>query len=181
MVTLDDEAGFQTGPTARTTWALCGRTPVLRCRGRGWGRVNAAAALVVSPGPRRNMRSFFRLYDGTIDGAVFASFMRELLCEIRGGVVIIWDGWSVHKAPEVKALLAERERVSVQVLPAYAPELNPVEHLWSHSKEVGLRGYVPEDKLDLELEAGVVLDEIGESQRLLRGFVKGTPLHIPGV
>lgn len=165
----------------RKTWGLRGKTPVLRCRGRGWGRVNAAAALAVSPGAGRKMRTFFRLYEGTINGEVFAGFMRELLREVRGGVVIIWDGWSVHKAPEVKALLAERDRVSVQVLPTYAPELNPVEGLWSHGKEVGLRGFVPEDTLELEIEVGVVLDEIGESQRLLRGFVKGTPLRIPGV
>jgi len=127
------------------------------------------------------VRSFFRLYEGTIDGAVFAAFMRELLREVRSGVLIIWDGWNVHKAPEVRSLLAERERVRVHVLPAYAPGLNPVEGMWAHSKEVGLRGYVPEDKLDLELEAGVVLDEIGASQRLLRGFVNGTPLRITGV
>lgn len=168
----------------RKTWGLRGRTPVLNCRGRGWARVNAAAALAVSPGEGRRMRTFFRLYDGTIDGAVFAGFLRELLREVRGGkggVLIIWDGWSVHKAPAVKALLAERGRVNVQVLPAYAPELNPVEGLWGHGKEVGLRGYVAEDKIDLEMEVDLVLGEIGESQRLLRGFVRGTPLRILGV
>lgn len=154
---------------------------MLRCPGRGWGKVNAAAALAVSPGPRRRLRSFFRLYEESIDGEVFAGFLRELLREVRGGVLMVWDGLSVHRAPAVKALLARRDRVTVQVLPAYAPELNPVEGLWGHSKEVGLRGYVAEDKLDLELEVDVVLDEIGARQPLLRGFVRGTPLRILGV
>ncbi len=50
-----------------------------------------------------------------------------------------------------------------------------------HAKGVGLRGYVPADEIDLEIEAGCVLDEIAAPQRLLRGFFKATPLTVTGV
>ncbi|MCC6429242.1 MAG: hypothetical protein IT435_20775 [Phycisphaerales bacterium] len=71
--------------------------------------------------------------------------------------------------------------MSVHRLPSYAPELNPVEPMWGHTKGVGLRGFVPGDVIDLEIEAGCVLDEIAEKQSLLRSFFRATPLTVPGI
>lgn len=180
-----DEAGFSTQPARRTTWGAVGKTPVVRTAGRGWKKVSAAAALTVSCGDargrRRRIGQFFRLYDRDIDGACFAGFVRDLLRSVRGKVVLVWDGLAVHRAPAVRNLLAKRPRVEVHRLPSYAPELNPVEPMWGHAKGVGLRGHVPEDGVDLELEAGCVLDEIAGTQRLLRGFFRATPLTLPGV
>jgi len=78
-----DEAGFQIGSVAGTTWGLCGGTPVLPCHGRGWGKVNAAPGLIVSPGVRRHPRLCFRLFEANINGALFALFVRDLLREVR--------------------------------------------------------------------------------------------------
>lgn len=182
-----DEAGFSTQPVRRTTWGAVGTTPVVKIAGRGWKKISVAAALTVSPkgrggrGGRRRIGQFFRMYERDIDGPSFAGFVRELLRSVRGRVVLIWDGLAVHRAPAVKALLATHRRVKVHRLPSYAPELNPVEPMWGHAKGVGLRGYVPGDVIDLEIEADCVLDEIGHQQRLLRGFFKATPLNVPGV
>lgn len=93
----------------------------------------------------------------------------------------MWEGLAVHRAPEVRALLRKHARVEVHRLPSHAPELNPVEPMWGHAKGKGLRGYVPDDALDLELQAECVRDEIGGRQDLLRGFFRATPLIIPGV
>lgn len=180
-----DEAGLTTKPTRQTTWGRTGKTPVLRIAGRGWKKISIAGALTVSPGGRRSGKrrvgQFFRLYEHDIDGPTCAAFVRELLRAVRGPVILLWDGLAVHRSPAVRALLATRPRVEVIRLPSYAPELNPVEPMWGHAKGVGLRGYVPGDGLDLEVEADCVLHEIGHHQRLLRGFFKATPLAVPGV
>jgi len=176
-----DEAGFQIGSVAGTTWGLCGRTPVLPCHGRGWGKVNAAAGLIVSPGVRRHPRLCFRLFEANINGALFALFVRDLLREVRGEIIFIWDGWSAHKGPEVRALLKDNPRASDRLLPEYAPELNPVEGVWCHNKQVGLRGFVAKDTDDLYLETGAALRQAADSQQVLRGCVKETPLRIVGV
>ena len=66
-------------------------------------------------------------------------------------------------------------------LPSHATELNPVEPMWGHTKGAGLRGYVPADRLALEVEADGVLHEIGHHQQLLSDFFEATPLDVPGV
>ena len=125
-----------------------GRTPVVKIAGRGWKKLSAAAALTVSAGDthggRRRVRQFFRLHEKDIDGPCFAEFVRALLRRVRGKVVLLWDGLAVHSAPAVRRVLDRSPRVTVQRLPSYAPELNPVEPMWGNAKGVGLRGFVPE-------------------------------------
>jgi transposase len=162
-----------------------GLTPVVKSTGRGWKKISAAAALTVSPGDgharRRRIGQFFRLYEQDIDGPRCAEFLRDLLRKVRGRVVLIWDGLAVHRSPPVQAVLARHPRVTVHRLPSYAPELNPVEPMWGHAKGVGLRGFVPDDEIDLEIEAACVLEEIAGRRSLLRSFFKTTPLTLPGV
>lgn len=180
-----DEAGFSTKPARRTTWGALGRTPVVKIAGRGWTKISAAGALTVSPGGRRargrRVGQFFRLYEQDIDGPTCAEFLRELLREVRGPVTLIWDGLGVHRAPAVRAVLARSKRVEVHRLPSYAPELNPVEPMWGNGKGVKLRGIVPDDGDDLEVEAHLALEDIASDQRLLRSFFAATPLAVPGV
>lgn len=180
-----DEAGFSTRPARRTTWGAVGRTPVMKIAGRGWKKISAAGALTVSPGgrggSRRRVGQFFRLYEHDIDGPTFAEFVQELLHEVRGPITLIWDGLGVHRAPAVKVVLARSKRVEVHRLPSYAPELNPVEPMWGDSKEVKLRGIVPDDGIDLEIEAQIALEDIACDQPLLRSFFSATPLAVPGI
>ncbi len=180
-----DEAGFSTKPARRTTWGAVGKTPVVKIAGRGWTKISVAGALTVSPGSRggkrRRVGQFFRLYEQDIDGPRCAEFLRELLREVRGPVTLIWDGLGVHRAPAVKAVLARSKRVEVHRLPSYAPELNPVEPMWGNGKGVKLRGIVPDDGDDLEVEAHIALEDIASDQPLLRSFFGATPLTVPGV
>ncbi|HEX5405570.1 MAG TPA: transposase [Pseudonocardiaceae bacterium] len=47
-------------------------------------------------------------------------------------IVVIWDNLNTHRSAAMRELIANREWLRVIRLPAYAPELNPVEHVWSH-------------------------------------------------
>lgn len=180
-----DESGFSTQPARRTTWGRLGKTPVVKIAGRGWKKISAAGALTVSPGGRRGTRrrvgQFFRLYEHDIDGATCAEFVRALLRRVRGPVTLLWDGLAVHRAPAVKTVLARFERVEVHRLPSYAPELNPVEPMWGNAKGAKLRGFVPEDLDDLEIETDLALTDIAHDPDLLRSFFTASPLTIPGI
>lgn len=180
-----DETGFTTKPPRRTTWGAVGRTPVVKISGRGWKKISAAGVLTVSPGGRRASRrrvgQLFRLYDHDIDGPTCAEFLRGLLRRVRGPVTLLWDRLNVHRAPAVRAVLARHPRVEVHWLPTYAPELNPVEPMWGNGKEVKLRGIVPADGIDLEVEAHLALEDIAHDQPLLRSFIEATPLRVPGI
>lgn len=168
-------------PLAATTWGRVGQTPVIKVRGRSWKNISAAGALAISPGPRRHIRQFFRLYEHTIKGPVCAAYVRALLRRVRGPVDLVWDRLKAHKSAEVRRVLERHPRVRVHLLPAYAPELNPVEPMWSNAKGVRLRGVAADDEIDLSLDAELTLEDIGEDQHLLRSFVRATPLRIPGI
>jgi transposase len=53
---------------------------------------------------------------------------------LGGPIVVIWDNLNTHVSAAMRELIAAREWLHVIRLPAYAPELNPVEHVWSHVK-----------------------------------------------
>ncbi|MEW2426264.1 transposase [Streptomyces nigra] len=57
-------------------------------------------------------------------------------------VVLVWDGLSAHWSHAMRAGAAEHDRLALERLPAYAPELNPVELLWSSLKKCELANLV---------------------------------------
>jgi len=153
--------------------------------GRGWKKISAIGTLEVSPRPdrkgQRRVRQSFRLYSQDIDGAALAEYLRALLRRVPGRIMLVWDGLAVHRSPPVRKLLTRFPRLSVHRLPAYAPELNPVEPMWGNGKHVKLRGVAPIDSIDLESHAGAALAAIAADHDLLRSFFHATPLVIPGV
>lgn len=61
-------------------------------------------------------------------------FLRHLLRHIPGKIVVLWDGLAAHRARIVRDFVERHPRMVLVRLPAYAPELNPVEGLWGWSK-----------------------------------------------
>jgi transposase len=51
---------------------------------------------------------------------------------------LLWDGLPAHRSNKMQAWIAgQRHWLVVERLPAYTPELNPVEGLWSNLKGKG--------------------------------------------
>jgi len=74
---------------------------------------------------------YFRLYPGSIKAAQLIHFLRHLKRQVRGNILLVWDRLGVHRSRAVREWLqAQGRRFVVEELPAYAPELNPVEYLW---------------------------------------------------
>ncbi len=154
---------------------------MIKIRGRGWKKISAAGALAIAPGPRRHIRQYFKLYSHALDGPTCAEYLTHLLRRVRGPIDLVWDRLSAHLSPEVAAEVARRPRLRVHLLPTYAPELNPVEQMWSNAKAAKLRGVAAEDEIDLRLDTEIALEDIRGDQHLLRSFVRNTPLRIPGI
>jgi len=66
-----------------------------------------------------------------LNGLDVISFLRHLFRHLRGPLFLLWDRGTIHKRVEVQDFLARRHRVHVEWFPAYAPELNPAEYVWS--------------------------------------------------
>jgi transposase len=66
----------------------------------------------------------------------------------------------------------------VEWLPAYAPDLNPVEQVWSHTKCADLANYIPDDAEALAYEVMDSLEQAGTRQQLLRSFFDHAELKL---
>ena len=77
---------------------------------------------------------------GAADTEAFVTYVGEVLCPtLRRGDIVVMDNLAVHKSPRVAALV-EAVGAEVKVLPAYSPDLHPIEKLWSKIKAL-LRSY----------------------------------------
>ena len=114
-------------------------------RGRSRQKVSVITALVIPPG-RDRVRCCFRLApDASIDAVGVRAFLGHLTRLIRTPITIVWDPSNTHRAKLIQRWLAAHPRVRVERLPPYAPELNPVELVWGHTKRNPLANYAPPD------------------------------------
>ncbi len=123
-----DEAGVHEDAPVGRTWGVKGERPIVRLS--GWRRrLNVISA--VSP----RGRLWFRCFKGTLSAPTFIEFLRALLHDVRGRIVLVLDRHPAHVAAATRRWLAAHEdRIVVHFLPAYAPEMNPDEHVWSQLK-----------------------------------------------
>jgi len=130
----------------RATWARRGQTPVLRHRFGRWTRLSAIGALGYAPrSSRRRPRVFLAFKRESLRTPDLIRFLKHLRRHVRCPVVLIWDNLNSHRSAEMRAFLAsERRWLTVERLPAYAPELNPVEGFWGWSKGHVLPNFCPE-------------------------------------
>ena len=88
---------------------------------------------------------YFRLFPGAIRSPQIIEFLSHLLRHIPGKLLIVWDGLPGHRSRVVwEFVRQQRGRLWLEFLPAYAPELNPVEYLWSHWKQHELPNFCPQ-------------------------------------
>lgn len=120
---------------------------------------------------------YFRLFPGTIGGPQVVEFLQHLLRHLRGKLLVIWDGLPAHRSRVVKAfLIQQRRRLAVEFLPAYAPELNPVEYLWGYWKEHELPNFCPKNFGELSHHALRALRRMRRRPTLVEAFWKQAEL-----
>jgi putative transposase len=137
---FEDEAGQTLRPPKARTWGRRGRTPVVAVSGKGSGRVSIAGLVCVRPGERTRLIYRTRLHRGrkgerrSFAEADYAALLDAAHQQLGGPIVVIWDNLNTHRSAVMRELVVARDWLYVIRLPAYAPELNPVEHVWSHIK-----------------------------------------------
>lgn len=87
-----------------------------------------------------------RLFPGSIRSQQVVAFLSQLLRHIPGKLLVIWDGLKSHRGRLVWDFVRQqRGTIWLEFLPAYAPELNPVEYLWAHWKQHELPNFCPQE------------------------------------
>ena len=169
-----DETGLMLQPLVRRTWAPVGQRPVLYCWDRH-DRLSVIAGLTLST-RRRHIGLYFAIHQRNVRTDEVEEFIRQVQRQLRRPLLVVVDGLSAHKSAARR--LAQDARFAFERLPAYAPELNPVEAVWSQTKYSDLANYIPDDVLDLEIQAQMALKDTQSDQKLLRSFFQAADLGL---
>jgi transposase len=173
-----DETGFLMTPLVRRTWSPRGRTPVFEQCGGSYQKVSCIGALVVAP--RRNrLRLHFRLHPNrNINTDRALDFLRQLLGQLRGNLLVVWDSARPHLARKVEAFLYRHLRLYLEYFPPYAPEPNPVEYAWGYLKANPLAQHPPTVPSGLAATARRSGRSLQRKPKLLRSFVRHSSLFL---
>jgi hypothetical protein len=125
-----DESGVTLSLPVRRTWAPRGQTPILRHPARRGESLSMSAILCYRPDASQ-ARLVFGLRQGAWDTPSLIRQLDLLGAHLAGKpAILVWDNLNVHKSHDMRAFVAAQPWLEVAYLPAYAPELNPVEYLW---------------------------------------------------
>ena len=103
--------------------------------------------------------------------------LKELRKHTRGRLILIWDRLLAHRSKETQEFLkTQKDRLSVEYFPPYAPDLDPVEYLWSSLKGKDVPNYCPDtiENLDKHVQKGA--QRIRRHPEILKGFLKESGL-----
>lgn len=116
-------------------------------------------------------RFYFRLYNGSIRSPQIIEFLKVLQKTICKKLLIIWDRLTAHRSKLVRTHVeAQRGRIALEFLPAYAPEMNPVECVWGYLKHHAMPNYCARDLGDLAVRASRNLRSMQRRPTLVRAF-----------
>lgn len=124
-------------------------------------------------------RFYFRLYPGSIRAPQVVDFLRHILRQLPGDLLIIWDGLPAHRSRLVRRFVEQQnERIILARLPSYAPELNPTEYIWGHWKSHAVANFCPADIHQLTNKARRTLRRAQQRPELVRSFWKQAELSL---
>jgi transposase len=163
-----DESGFMLQPVRRRTWSPSGQTPVQRAWDRH-DRLSVVGLIGVSP-VRRRLSLYFHVVGKNVDTDEFIWLLYLLHRHHCRHVTIVWDRLGAHRSAAAYFESRHPDWFTFEWLPAYAPELNPVEQCWNHTKYSDLANFIPNDLDHLHKAIDVSITQQGRDQRLLHSF-----------
>jgi transposase len=172
-----DESGFFLTPTVRRTWWPTGHTPDLSCADRR-DRISAISSITLSP-QRLRLNFYFTLLPDNKNAKAkdVVRFLGRLKRHLGGPFTVLWDGSNTHgRARVVKAYLAKHPEITAETLPAYAPETNPDENVWSWAKYGRLANLAARDTQELRQRIDKELSMLRTEPSLLDAFIRDAEL-----
>jgi hypothetical protein len=173
-----DESGVSLLPVTRRTWAPRGHTPIVRHHFK-WKRASLAAALCYGSRGGGAQLAFHQHPDAYDTDSLIGA-----LDQLRGWLggqkaTLLWDGLPAHRSKVMGAWLRhQRSWLVVEPLPGYAPELNPVEALWSNLKGVELANLAGDTLAEVTAAAERGIQRIRGTPHLAFSFLRHCGLSL---
>jgi transposase len=167
-----DESGFYLLPGKVRTYAPEGHTPILH----EW---QTRDHLSVMGGVTPTGKLYVLVRQESLNGLHTIEFLKHLIRHLGPRLLVVWDGSPIHRRVAVTDFLhtTAGRGVRVERLPAYAPDLNPVEGAWQHLKHVEMRNLTALDLEELHLDLHMAIGRLRQKPRLICSFFVGAGLE----
>jgi len=162
-----DQSGFYLLPIVVRTYAPVGETPILK---ENLTRDHLSAMSGITLEGKLYMLEQERAFKG--DDVV--RFLKHLMRQIPGKLLVIWDGSPIHRGGAVKDFLASgaSRRLQLEQLPGYAPDLNPEEGVWKHLKCVELKNLCCQSLAELKVELRKAKERLRQKRDVILGCTR---------
>jgi transposase len=137
-----------------------------------WKKLSICGLIGYRPDGRRT-RLYFHLLAGSYRDTELISVLKQLKRHMRGqAVILLWDGLPSHRSANMRQYLGSQIGwLSVVSLPAYAPDVNPVEGLWNNIQAHELANRSSDDLTEVMVGVENGMERIGPNSRLLFSFL----------
>lgn len=125
-----DEVSFPQWGSLSYTWAPRGQQPVVKTSGvRKAAKVFGAISY--------NTGAFYtKIHEGRFNSESYQAFLLEVFSALKRHIILIQDGAKYHISKAMKAFYKKYEnRLTVEQLPSYSPDYNPIERVWKEIKK----------------------------------------------
>ena len=130
-------------------------------------RLSVIAGIALSP-VRHRPRLYFQVHAQNIRFVQVIQFLTSLRRHLRRKFTSVLDRSSVHRKAVRVLLESHPDWLEVEGLPAYAPDLNPTERVWGHSKDGDVANFIPDDVADLHQAATTSLEAMRSETEFLQ-------------
>ena len=160
-----DECGVSSTPFIAKTWAPVGHTPVVT-HPFNWDKISVMSVITTTG------KMYFRIHPGeTVKADKVVAFLRQFLRQVKGNIILYWDGLPAHRSKKVKDFLAKNSRLQIKRIPSYSPDLNPDEGVWGYMKTRELPNLTIEDTPERVHEVRKALRKIQHRSKLIKSFL----------
>ena len=162
-----DQSGFYLLPMVVRTYAPVGKTPILR---EHLTRDHLSAMSGITLEGKLYMLEQERAFKGED----VVRFLKHLMRQIPGKLLVIWDGSPIHRGQAVIDFLAggAASRVRLEQLPGYALDLNPDEGIWKHLKCVELKNLCCQSLKELKIELRKAKERLRHKKHVILGCLR---------
>jgi transposase len=168
-----DESGFYPLPGVVRTYGPRGDTPVIK-EWQTHDHLSVMTAVMVTG----KLCTLIR--EEAFTGLHCITFLRRLRRMVSRKLLVIWDRSPIHRRRAVATYIKEvgESKLVVEFLPGYAPELNPVEYLWSQLKDVEPCNKPCMDLEELHEKLHVAVARIRQHPERILSFFAGAKLSL---
>lgn len=175
MLLYADEASVSVASGVTHTYAPIGKTPVIKVS----TEINARLYMASAISPKGDL--IYMIRNKPFNGDAIVEFLKMLLDDFDGKLLIIWDNASIHNCKATRSFLeksTDAKRLYLVQQPKYAPELNADEQVWNYLKNKMLKNTCNQNIKELKPKIIKAMKKLKDQPKLICQFFKHPELGL---